>query len=44
MRERGHGRVALVRELFGLADAPAAEPEPAPADEAPAANVRQLRP
>jgi glutamyl-tRNA reductase len=40
MRESGHGRVALVRELFGLADRPAQESD----DEQPAQdNVRQLR-
>lgn len=43
LRESGHGRLELVRELFGLDDAAAAPPA---ADEAPGAqrdNVRQLR-
>jgi glutamyl-tRNA reductase len=40
MRESGHGRVALMRELFGLGDRAAHEPaEPEPARD----NVRQLR-
>jgi glutamyl-tRNA reductase len=39
MRESGHGRVALVRELFGLAD----RPEPAAEDEPVRDNVRELR-
>jgi glutamyl-tRNA reductase len=41
LRESGHGRVALVRELFGLdAASVAEEPE---AGDAPRDNVRQLR-
>jgi glutamyl-tRNA reductase len=42
MRESGHGRVALVRELFGLVDRPAQEQEPAQSEPA-RDNVRQLR-
>ncbi len=40
LRESGHGRVALVRELFGLADRPVEEPA---RDAAARDNVRQLR-
>jgi glutamyl-tRNA reductase len=39
MRESGHGRVALVRELFGLAD----RLEPTAEDEPVRDNVRELR-
>jgi glutamyl-tRNA reductase len=42
MRESGHGRVALVRELFGLSDRPAPAADAAPA-EPERDNVRQLR-
>ena len=40
LRESGHGRVALVRELFGLHDGERAE---AAADDEPLADVRELR-
>jgi glutamyl-tRNA reductase len=42
LRESGHGRVELVRELFGLADG-AADAEPPSEDAARGENVRQLR-
>lgn len=44
LRESGHGRLALLRELFGLDDPPVTDArEPAPGDEAGRDNVRQLR-
>jgi hypothetical protein len=42
LRESGHGRVELVRELFGL-DAGPAEATDASAEEQARDNVRQLR-
>jgi glutamyl-tRNA reductase len=42
LRESGHGRVELVRELFGLADAPG-DAAPVSEDAARGENVRQLR-
>jgi glutamyl-tRNA reductase len=42
LRESGHGRVALVRELFGLADGPT-DAAPASDDAARGENIRQLR-
>jgi glutamyl-tRNA reductase len=42
LRESGHGRVEVVRELFGLVDG-AADEAPASADAARGENIRQLR-
>jgi glutamyl-tRNA reductase len=43
LRESGHGRVELARELFGLTDPPADEVVPPSADAARGENIRQLR-
>jgi len=47
LKESAHGRQQVLRELFGLDEAPAEAPAPAPAEvapEAPAAdNVRPLK-
>ena len=43
LKESGHGRQQVLRELFGLDDVQEAPPAEAPAAEEPADNVRPLK-